>query len=130
MQLRPMIMDDADFMLELKNYPETRKYAIESNGVIDKCSHYQYIADNIQYFQIIKFGDEKAGAIRIKNNEISIWINRQFWMKGIASFVLEQVSEKGMTAKIVNANIPSMKAFINAGFKPVTYLDTYYIFEK
>jgi len=121
MTLRPMEMKDADFILSLKNYMETRAFAIVTHGEIKKEDHYKYLEDNIQYFQVIEFSvDERAGVIRIKDNEISIWIDRKFWGKGIASFILEQC-EKGCTAKIVEGNIFSMRAFINAGFKPVSY---------
>lgn len=159
MQLRPMTMADADKMLEWKNYPETRQFSIVSHEEIKKEDHYKYLKENLQYFQIIEghFSPvyHKAenglatpelwpcGALRIQNNEISIWVDKFRQGMGIASFVLEEVSEKGMTAKIVEGNIASMRAFINAGFKPVSYIQSeviykmgasiqkgYYIFKK
>jgi len=151
MNLRPMTMADADFMLSLKNDPDTRKFAIASHEEISKENHYKYLEDNIQYFQVIEasitteiyrneFGNGakgicgRAGVIRIQDNEISIWIQRDFRGKGIASYIIEQVSEKGMMATIVNTNIASMKAFIRAGFEPISYtpqiLDGHYIFKK
>ncbi len=129
MNLRPMTMADAYFLLELKNYPETRKFAIASNDEIKKEDHLKYLEDNIQYFQIIDNG-WRCGATRIKNNEISIWIDKRFWGKGIASFVLGAVSKKGMIAHIVNGNIGSFRAFLNAGFKPIDYKENYYILQK
>jgi len=132
MNLRPMIMADADFLLALKNYPETRQFAIITHDEIKKEDHLKYLEQNLQHFQIIESGSEmiKYGAIRIQYNDISIWIARELWGKGIATWILEKVSEKGMTAKIVNSNIASMRAFINAGFKPVSYQRNYYIFQK
>ncbi len=136
MQLRQMLFSDADFMLEMKNYPETRQFAIASHEEIKKEDHYKYLEDNIHYFQVIEFAvNERAGVIRIKDNEISIWIDRKFWGKGIASFILEQVSEKGMEAKIVDGNLASMRAFLNAGFKPFSYheggvFSNHYIFKR
>lgn len=129
-----MTINDADFMLELKNYPETRMFAIASNDEIKREDHLKWLENNLQYFKIIEVmieGDYKpAGVIRIQDNEISIWIHRSFWGRGIATWVLETVSEKGMTAKIVNGNISSMRAFINAGFKPVSYNGKYYTYIK
>ena len=122
-----MLMSDADKMLEWKNYPETRKYAIASHDIITKEAHYKWLEENIQYFQVI--GD-MMGAVRIQDGEVSIWIDKFWWGKGVASFVLDDVSEVGMTAKIVEGNIGSMRAFINAGFKPIIYKDNYYIFQK
>jgi len=134
MQLRPMKMEDADFMLSLKNDPDTRKFAIQTHDEISKESHYKWLADNIQYFQIIEgesnLKGQRLGAIRIQKKEISIWIDREFRSNGISSWVLEKVSKVGMQAKIVEGNIPSMRAFINAGFKPYSHQGWYYIFKK
>jgi len=127
MILRPMTIADADFMLELKNYPETRRFAIATHDEISKDSHYKWLEKNIQYFCVI--GDLQ-GAIRIQDNEISIWVDRKYWGKGIASWVLESISEVGMIAKIVNGNVGSFKAFIRAGFEPIDYKNNYYILQK
>ena len=133
-----MTMADADKMLEWKNYPETRKFAIASHALIKKADHYKWLEKNIQHFQIIEgIEKEKMGAVRIENQEISIWIDNEYWGKGIASFVLEMIYEDEMFAKIVDGNIASMRAFIKAGFKPYTYNITnyrlnsnYYIFKR
>lgn len=146
MLLRPMTMDDADFMLELKNYPETRKNAIASQDEIKKEDHYKWLPENLKYFSIIYKEEtgivtlvDDIGAIRIQDNEISIWIDREHWGKGIASTILSQVATPGMTAKIVAENIGSMNAFIKAGFRPVGFRRErdslyeqfiYYIFKK
>jgi RimJ/RimL family protein N-acetyltransferase len=127
MQLRPMTMADSDKMLEWKNYPETRKYAIASHDIITKEAHYKWLEENLQYFKVI---GELYGAVRIQDNEVSIWMDKKYWAKGIASFVLEMIYEDGMFAKIVNGNIPSMRTFIRAGFKPFSYHKNYYIFKK
>jgi len=132
-----MEMDDADFMLEMKNYPETIQYAILTEKEITKEDHYKWLEENLQYFQVIEgaHGDianglRMVGAIRIKDYEISIWVDRGFWKKGIATYILQYVSKRGMTAKIVPANIASMRAFIRAGFEPVSFHETYYTFKK
>jgi RimJ/RimL family protein N-acetyltransferase len=130
MKLRPMAMDDAYFMLELKNYPETRRFSIVSHDEIKPEEHYQWLEKNIQYFQVITDNDKKIGAIRIKDYEISIWVDREFWKKGIATYILQYVSKKGMTCKIVNGNVGSFKAFVRAGFEPIGYTDNYYTLKK
>lgn len=126
MILEPMTMKYADALLEMKNYPETRAAAIIAKNRILKSDHYKWLEENIQYFQRIV----GIGFIRIQNNEISIWIDRIWWGKGMATEILKRISKKGMTAKIVASNIASMRAFINAGFKPVKFIDGYYIFQK
>jgi len=126
-----MTMADADFMLELKNQPETRQFAIATHDKITKEAHYKWLPDNLQYFQIIEDNaGERVGALRIQNNEVSIWVDRNHWSKGIASYVLGNECEIGMTAKIVVYNVGSMRAFIRAGFEPISFHETYYIFQK
>lgn len=130
MKLRPLTMADADKMLELKNYPETRQFALASHDEIKKEDHYKWLEENLQYFQAIVDGENMVGAIRIQDYEISIWIDKDFWKRGIATYILQHISKRGMTAKIVNANIGSMRAFIRAGFEPSSYHETYYTFKK
>lgn len=127
-----MTMADADKMYEWKNYEETRQFAIQSHNEIKKEDHYKYIEENLRFFQIIQSESEKIvyGAVRIQHGEISIWIDREFRGLGIASYILEQVSEEGMEARIVEGNVASMRAFINADFKPVSHHDGYYIFRR
>jgi RimJ/RimL family protein N-acetyltransferase len=130
MKLRPMVMSDLDKMLELKNYPETRQFAIATHEEIKPQDHYKWMEDNIQYFQAIMDGEKMAGALRIKDYEISIWVDREFWNKGIATYILQFVSKRGMTAKIVNGNVGSFRAFVRAGFEPISYQDNYYTLKK
>jgi len=125
-----MIMADADKMLELKNYPETIQFAITTHEEIKKEDHYKWLEENIQYFQAICDGEKMVGAIRIFEYEISVWIDREFWKRGIATYVLQHVSKRGMTARIVNGNTGSFKAFVRAGFEPVSYSDNYYTLKK
>jgi RimJ/RimL family protein N-acetyltransferase len=115
MKLRPMVMADAKKMLEWKNYPETRRFAIQSRKNITLKNHVNWLKKNIQYFQIINDGQ---GAIRVQDKEISIWIDREHWGKGLATEAIKLVSKKGYTAKIVMENLASAKAFVKAGFKP------------
>jgi RimJ/RimL family protein N-acetyltransferase len=133
--LRKMRLSDADFMLELKNLPETRQYAIASNKEIKKSAHLEWLPKNIQYFKVIEGIDEngrhRLGAVRVQDNEVSIWVSRDHRGKQIAQRVLHQMAEIGMVAKIVSGNIPSMRTFIGAGFKPVEFVDNkYYIFKR
>lgn len=142
-QLRPMTMDDAEKMLKWKNYEETRKFAIRSHDIVEKDAHYAWLPDNIKFFQIIErvhdaMGCIQIGAVRIQDDEISIWVDREFREEGVATAIIERVAYPGMKAKIVSGNIASMRAFIAAGFSPVEYCGThthddiisYYIFVK
>ncbi len=137
MTLRPLTKYDADFLLELKNYDETIRFAISTKSKIKKKNHYKYLRDNSRYFSMICTENrESIGVVRVQDNEISIWIDRKFWGLGVATKVIKQIAKKGMTAKIVEGNIRSMRAFIKAGFVPVSYNSTanystnYYTFKK
>lgn len=116
-----MTIQDADKMLEWKNYSETRRFSISTPFEIEKDSHYKWLEENIKYFQMMEDNGNVCGAIRIKNDEISIWIDREFWNRGIATYVLQHISKRGMTARIVEGNVGSMRCFIRAGFEPISY---------
>lgn len=121
-----MLMNDADFMLSLKNDLTTREFAIVTHDEIDRESHYKWLEEHLGEFQVM---GNNIGAIRIEDNEISIWIAKEHRGKGIASYILRLVSRIGMKAKIVDGNIASMRCFINASFKPIDHKDNYYIFQ-
>ena len=138
MNLRPMTMsdEDIDFMLSLKNDPQTRKFAIATHDEIKREDHVKWLEQNIQYFQVIEYEISgipaaiRAGAIRVQDCEISIWIDRAFRKQGVATNVLKNFDRevhnlpgKPYTAKIVSGNIASMRTFIKAGFLPVEYVN-------
>jgi len=134
MNYRTLTMQDADFMLELKNYPETRQFAIQSHEEIKREDHIKWLKKNKQFFHVIETRKDglmfKYGIIRVQDKEISIWISRVFWGKGIATGVLMELSLDNHWCKIVNGNVGSFKAFVRAGFVPVDYKDNYYILRK
>ena len=131
MKLRPITMEDADQMLEWKNYPETRQFAIASHDEITKEAHYAWLKDHLDGFFIIENDDGvRCGAVRIHNNEVSFWVDRSMWGKGIATWVLIHVTYPGLFGKIVDGNLASMRCFIRAGYEPVSYHDGYSIWQK
>lgn len=130
MKLRPMTMEDADRMLEWKNYSETRKFTILGSHRIKKADHYEYLKKNIEFFKIILHNNKVCGAVRIQEKEVSIWIDRKFRGKGIAVEVIKKVSRLGFKAKIVKGNVASMICFLKCGFWPVSYYGDYYLLEK
>lgn len=129
-KLRKMTMEDADLLLSWKNYPETREFAIVSHEIIERENHLKWLEKNIQYFQIIEETGVECGAIRIQDNEISIWIDRELWGLGYAQDAINLASQKGYTAKIVAGNIASMRCFIKCGYLPISFQDGYFIFQK
>ncbi|MEK9208162.1 MAG: GNAT family N-acetyltransferase [Patescibacteria group bacterium] len=129
-ELIQMKMVDAGKMLEWKNYPETREFAIVNHEKVKLKDHLKWLKKNIKYFKIILCDGITCGAIRIQNKEVSIWIDRACRGNGIATRTIQIVSRSGFTAKIVEGNIASMKCFIKCGYLPVSHQDGYYIFKK
>jgi len=135
MNLRPMTMDDSDFMLELKNDSDTRHFALLTSEEIKKEDHIKFLEKNIQYFQVIEDGGtimQRVGAVRVQDNEVSIWVSPLFRGMNYATTTLKRVRKDGMTAKIVIGNMPSIRAFIKAGFLPEGLVPvplTHYIFK-
>jgi hypothetical protein len=133
-----MIMADADKMLEWKNYEETRKFAIKSDLMILREDHLKWLEKNIDSMSIIEVEVTvdlerrilQAGAIRVNENEISIWIDRGFRGVGLATAAIQEVAKSNMTAKIVHGNIASMRAFVKAGFIPKWSIENYYKLQK
>lgn len=137
MKLRPMDMGDAMRMWKWKNYPETRKFAIVSRNKIPLNKHLSWLGNNLKFFKVIydpsvtpEMQDEVFGAVRVQDKEVSIWIDKAYWGKDFATKIVRKVSKKGYTAKIVEGHVASMRVFINAGFKPISYQKGYYIFQK
>ena len=125
-----MTMADADKMLEWKNYPETRQFAIVSHDEIKREDHLKWLEKNLIWFRVIEHGEKPIGAIRIFGGEFSIWIDREYWGLGLATEIIRREGKIGMYAKIVNGNVASFKAFVRSGFVPVSYKDNYYILMK
>lgn len=128
-------MTDSDFMLELKNDADTRFFALLTSEEIKKEDHYKYLEKNIQYFQVIEDGGtimQRVGAVRVQDNEVSIWIAPKFRGMKYATTVLKRVRKDEMTAKVMTGNISSIRAFIHAEFLPVKLIElplTHYIFK-
>lgn len=132
MILRPATMEDADFLLKLKNDPVMRKFAVVTHGRIKKADHLKWLEKNLDTISIVedKFG-ERLGMLRITNdNEISINIAPEHRGKGLGGKILEAFCLKGVWAKIVNGNVPSMRIFLNNGFQITGYKKNYYVLKN
>lgn len=131
MNLRPMEMSDADFMLEMKNDPQTRKFAIVANEEIKKEDHYSWLIININDFRVIeKYTGERLGAIRVKEGEVSIWVAKEFRGQMIATKVLARHEFFDTWCKIVDGNVASLRSFVKAGYLPTGHIDNYYILRR
>lgn len=128
-EFKQMTMEESDLMLKWKNYPETRKFSIKTHKRIKKSDHEKWLKDHLGGLFLIVVDNENCGALRVNKGEISIWIDKKYQGIGLATKAIKEVMWPRAKAKIVDGNIPSMRAFINAGFKPVSYQKGYYIFK-
>ncbi len=126
MRLRPATMVDAEFLLKLKNDPVMRKFAVVTHKKILKKDHLKWLSTHLDEIQII--GD-RIGMFRIADGEVSINLAPEHRGKGIGLKVISKCP-KGLWAKIVNGNVPSMKVFLEAGFKVVDYKENYYVLKN
>ena len=116
-KLRKATMDDADYLLFLKNDKVMRKFAVVSNDKIKKADHIKWLKDNIDTVSIVVYRGERAGMFRVtKDREVSINLDPLYRGQGLGGKVLKHCP-KGVWAKIVNGNVPSMRIFLANGFK-------------
>ncbi len=129
-----MTMDDADFMLSLKNDPDTRFFSLLTSQEIKREDHIKFLEKNIQYFTVMVTGnDTRVGAFRIQDNEVSVWVDKNYRKQRFAYFALLEVVKPGMKAKVVIENLPSMRLFFKLGFMPIGFKQVpldHYILQK
>lgn len=131
LKLRPATMEDSDFLLWLKNDPVMRKFAVVSHNKIKKADHLKWLGKNLHTIQIIQQGTEQLGMFRITDDkEVSINLSPECRGRGIGSKVLRRFCPKDVWAKIVNGNVPSMRIFLDNGFKIIGYKHNYYVLYK
>lgn len=129
MKLRKATTEDSDFLLELKNDPVMRKFAVVTHKKIKKADHEKWLAKNLHTFSIVMVDGERMGMFRVTDDkEVSINLAPAARGKGLGAKVLKRCP-KGVWAKIVNGNVPSMRLFLNHGFKIVDYKENYYVLE-
>ena len=118
-------MEDAEFLFNLKNDEDVRAFAIKTHDKIDWSFHLGWLKDHLKNIQIIMWEDKPIGDIR-QEDEIAIKIRRDYRGLGFGSAILNQTEG---TARVVDGNVYSMRAFINAGYNVVDHKENYYILE-
>lgn len=131
MELKPVTMKDAGFLLRLKNQKDVRKFSIVSKGLIKKEDHLKWLEKtlkdkNVQFFII--FDKKPVGDLRIDRGEVSIRISASSQGKGYGRLALKGI--RTGKAKIVEGNIKSMNLFMEAGFRFLSYKNGVYLCSK
>jgi len=134
MKFRKVTMEDADFLLDLKNDPEVRKWAIVTHQEIKRENHLFWLEKKLKekgiYFYILIEDDNCVGDLRVEaDREISVRIVKEFRGKGLARQALGLIAGK-FYAKIVEGNLASMNLFIKSGFKFTDYKEGVYLLKN
>lgn len=129
MKLRPATMEDAHFLLKLKNDPVMRKFAVVTHKKIKLKAHLAWLKKHLGEIQIVMEKGKRLGMVRICSKEISINLAPEARGKGMGNKVLRSMDLTGLWAKIVNGNVPSMRLFLKNGFEITGYLDNFYVLQ-
>lgn len=117
-------MEDADDLLRWKNQADAVKFSIVTKGKIKKKDHLAWLEKILREGKMKIWMLPGKGNVRIKDNEIAIGINREYYGQGIATEMIKFFSKPGMMARIVDGNVASMRVFIKCGYKPVSHTVT------
>lgn len=128
-------MEDADFLLELKNDPIMRQFAVVSHEKISMADHLNWLEKHINEIQIVELKQYwnfvKAGMFRVSDDkEVSINLHPKFRGQGLGQEVVSKHCPKGVWAKIVDGNEASMKLFLNNGFQVVDHKENYHVLKN
>lgn len=119
-------INDATELFELKNDETVRANSILTHEKIEWKSHVDWLTNKlkdpeVEIWIIENEEDEMIGDVRIDHLEISIKLFPQFRGKGIGGEAIKHFARKGLIAKIVEGNVPSMRIFVDAGFNFIDY---------
>jgi ribosomal-protein-alanine N-acetyltransferase len=151
--LRPITISDSDFLVELTNEPEYRKYYLDrlifqsKKEALDAVNHYLALENKdlawyfiIEYKKNKKSPQERVGFVDLyniskvdKRASIGYGLDKKFWGKGIATragkLALKKLSERNFhscEATTHPKNKGSRKVLEKLGFKKIGILKDYY----
>jgi RimJ/RimL family protein N-acetyltransferase len=129
--LRPLVDSDADALFRMMQDPESvRMAAFTPKDPTDRARFDAHLArirtDPAITNRVITYDGEIAGSIAAfvmeGDTEITYWIDRALWGRGIAGQALEMllkiVTVRPLYARVASDNIGSLKVLSKAGFQP------------
>jgi len=123
--LRKATLDDSNFVLNIRNKSYVRNNSW-NNKLIDMTEHSAFWLDNYQSYWIIQTeGNHKPiGFIRVKNNEVSIALEKKYWNGEYGRCAMDKISKiyPKLKAEVKLDNIHSLCFFIKCGFVPKGYI--------
>lgn len=124
MKYRLATMEDANDLLRWKNQADTRKFSLVSQKRILKKNHLKWLEKTLQEGTMQIWVLPGVGNVRIEGNEIAIGVGKEFYGQGVGTKMIRHFSKSGMTAKIVDGNVASMRLFLKCGYKPISHAVT------
>lgn len=129
--LRIVVVEDWDFVLDLRNEKDFRKY-FQNQEHIEKNEHYEYLnkqKNNPNFFNwIICDNSDDVGYVRILDNDVSIMVKPSHHGKGIGTDAMKLVEIeakklgiKYLVGKMMIFNKKSEEIFVNNGFELKMY---------
>lgn len=129
--LRQVTKKDWDFILQIRNSPDFRKWFYDQH-IITKKEHYRYLQKQMRNPNflnwIICYGENDAGYVRILDNDVSIMISKEYNSKGIGTKALRLVEReakkiglKKLVGKMMIHNIASRRIFIKNRYRLLMY---------
>jgi len=122
--LQDAVLEDAEFVLYLKNQPYVRKASYSQKNILWE-EHLKWFKENYKYFKIICLGNYQIGYVRVhkgdSTGDIHIALLKEHHGRGIGTKVIKQMvkKHKHLTTQVLISNKPSRKIFEKAGFKEV-----------
>ena len=121
---RPATIEDAKFLLDLKNDPDVRKFSIVTTKKIKYKDHLRWLEEHLKYIEIIELGGIPVGDVRLEpfngGREVAIKLLKDYRGQGVGKVVLGPL-EGRLYAKVTDGNIPSMNLFYSSGFKATAH---------
>jgi ribosomal protein S18 acetylase RimI-like enzyme len=116
--LRPLIKEDLQFLLEVRNDESTR-FNLENNSIftLKQCEEWFDLLTSPWY--IIEVNQERVGYIRTNGDEIGCDIHPNFRKKGYAKMAYElYLQDKDYASLWVFEDNFAIKLYSKLGFKP------------
>jgi RimJ/RimL family protein N-acetyltransferase len=128
--LREVIDADLDVFFENQRDPEAnRMAAFTAKDPSDRETFDRHwariLADSEIIIRTVLYEDQVAGSVlsyvQSGEREVSYWLGREFWGRGIATQALEkyleQVRDRPLYARAAKDNLASLRVLIKCGFK-------------
>ena len=119
--IRKAELDDCDFVLNLRNKSYVRDVSWNKD-IISKEEHKKFWAKNYGCYWIVQelSANKSIGFIRIKNNEVSIVINKPYWNQGYGYFAMQEITKMfpDLKVEVKVGNNRSLCFFVKCGYVP------------